>query len=166
MANHIRDIKRPVRMGEVYSVPCIVKGEDGKLLITPVIDHPHSDRENGQPETHYHADYRFIRTDMDGEPIKSHSRHVYLHAERPVAGRDGHLIHYPLPVVSEKFENVTHHSRIRRSKLNQKCIHKGKCPHRGYDLSQVEAVDGIITCPLHGLKFNAETKQLIKSQNQ
>ena len=41
-------------------------------------------------------------------------------------------------------------------------IHKGKCPHRGFDLSnEIPNKEGIITCPLHNLKFNAETKKLI-----
>jgi hypothetical protein len=158
---NILDIKRPVRLGEVYNVPCIVKAEDGHLFITPVIDHPHSDRENGQTEIHYHADYRFIRTDLNLKPVRNHSRHIYLHAERPVVGRDGHLIHYPLPVVSEQFANITHPNLIRRSKMKRKCIHRGRCPHRGYDLSQVAPVDGVITCPLHGLRFDASTNVII-----
>lgn len=31
-----------------------------------------------------------------------------------------------------------------------------------YDLSQVLPVNGEVTCPLHGLKFDAVTKKLLK----
>ena len=31
------------------------------------------------------------------------------------------------------------------------------CPHRGADLSSIEPEGGIITCPLHGLMWDAET---------
>ena len=35
------------------------------------------------------------------------------------------------------------------------------CPHRGAGLSGIEPVDGIITCPLHGLDWCAETGRLV-----
>ena len=38
-----------------------------KIDITPVINHPHTDKENGQYHTHYHADYRFIKTEKTVE---------------------------------------------------------------------------------------------------
>ena len=56
---------------------------------------------------------------------------------------------------------------ISRSKLKHKCIYKGKCPHRGYDLSQtISTYDinyggDVKLCPLHGLKFDAETGELL-----
>ena len=40
-----------------------------------------------------------------------------------------------------------------------------KCPHRGYDLSKEPIVNGVITCPLHNLKFDAITKKIIKLTN-
>ena len=53
---------------------------------------------------------------------------------------------------------------IKNSKLKHKCIHKGKCPHRGYDLSNVDPIDNQIHCPLHGLIFDAETKKIINRE--
>jgi nitrite reductase/ring-hydroxylating ferredoxin subunit len=41
----------------------------------------------------------------------------------------------------------------------------GKCPHKGIDLSNIEAEDGVITCPLHGLRFSEETKEIIWNTN-
>lgn len=35
------------------------------------------------------------------------------------------------------------------------------CPHRGIPLASVPAVDGIVTCPGHGLRWNIETGELV-----
>lgn len=170
---YIENIKRPVKKGELFLVPCIVKRDksfsndqrdwiglsdkDNRIThIMPVINHPHSDRENGQPEIHYHLDYRFIKhRDNSNFPtvINRHSSHVYGEVIRPT-NKDGELEYHILPVINEEFTGVTPVHLIKNSKLKHKCIHKGKCPHRGYDLSQVKSIDGVKTCPLHGLKFN------------
>jgi hypothetical protein len=150
---------RPVKLGEMYHVPCVVKRIGRMVFITPVINHPHSDRENGQTETHYHADFRFIRHKAL-KPLRTHSRHVFGHELRPSVPEHGTIEWHFLPVVNEdQSEGATNPAFIKHSKLKHKCIHNGKCPHRGYDLSQTEAVEGVITCPMHGLRFDANTKQ-------
>lgn len=154
----VEDVKRPLKVGEVYLVPCIVRERDETLCITPVINHPHNDVENGQSEVHYHVDYRFVRHRADANfptVVNRHSTHYFVENIRPQEGLDGDLEYFALPVVNDEFTGITPVKRIANSKLRHKCIHKGKCPHRGYDLSQVKAVDGKITCPLHGLEFDA-----------
>lgn len=37
------------------------------------------------------------------------------------------------------------------------------CPHKGVDLSGIQPVDGVITCPLHGLGWCAETGELVRT---
>lgn len=120
-----------------------------KEEVTPLINHPHSDKENGQKEVHYHADTRYyngtknLRVALPLKPNqKLEFRWLYKVAEEML---------YRTPV-----------SLTSKSTLKHQCIHKGKCPHRGYDLTNVEPIDGVITCPLHSLRFNATTKQLIK----
>lgn len=169
MANNydkVENIKRPLKLGEKFMVTCLVKREQDKIIaFTPVIDRPHTDLENGQPEVHYHADYRFILT----EETKSNSEGFIVIDERDgfklskprvEKGIDGEIEYHILPVVSEEHNGLAQQLFIRNSKLKHKCIHKGKCPHRGYDLSQEKAVDGIITCPLHSLKFDAKTGKI------
>jgi hypothetical protein len=34
------------------------------------------------------------------------------------------------------------------------------CPHRGASLCGVPAVEGVVTCPLHGLRFDAKSGQV------
>lgn len=185
MHQKVEDVKRPLKLGEVFLVPCVYKErwetyvgneEDlwrdvkeipnfvKKIDITPVFNHPHSDKENGQEEVHYHADFRFIRTNMDSDiPERTHSNHNWGHNIRPnkdmFRENDEGIVYFLLPVVNLEAKVITPVSMISKSKLKHKCIHKGKCPHRGYDMSQVEAdINGIKTCPLHGLKFNKNGK--------
>lgn len=179
----VTEIKRPLRKGEELLVPCIVKKVPNKtydrysflyeerdtdfLYVTPVIFHEHSDRENGQKEKHFHVDYRFVKTkSVESEyqtphTINNHSKHTFVTEYRPEKGVHGEIEWIKLPVIRPEFIGITHPKLIKNSKLKHKCIHKGKCPHRGMDLSQVPEKDGVITCPLHGLKFNAKTKELI-----
>jgi Rieske [2Fe-2S] domain len=174
----ITNLTKPPKVGELYLVPCIVwkseriiipiNNRDEETLWldleniynphgykvfeeyeVPIIDHAHNDVENGQPESHYHIDTRF----------------------RAITNETVYSIRFPLPLskdqrleyrikqcISLKVEFETSVKLIRKSKMKHNCIHKGKCPHRGYDLSQVVSENGIITCPLHGLKFNEKTK--------
>ncbi len=45
---------------------------------------------------------------------------------------------------------------------------KGKlgwiCPHKRFALGSVQAIDGVITCPLHGLRIDAESGKCIGAQ--
>lgn len=157
----IETINRPVKAGERYLVPCVVS-EDERIYITPVINHPHNDKENGQQEAHYHVDYRFLKHRNNApfpSVINKHSKYVFCDEIRPLANSP--IEYFIMPVINEEFSGITPVEKISKSKLKHKCIHRGKCPHRGYDLSQVKEVAGKIKCPLHGLEFNAQTKQLI-----
>ena len=172
-------VKRPLLKGELYLVPCIVREDyfqniedeqeifmdlhpfkrySKKMYVTPVFNLPHSDKENGQSEIHYHADFRFIKHNNDGNfPTvrNKHSKYIFCENVRLKEKIDGKLKYFVLPVINEDFKVITPVNLISKSKLKHKCIHKGKCPHRGYDLSQVKPIDGKITCPLHGLIFSS-----------
>ncbi|MFM7853883.1 MAG: hypothetical protein ACKO96_18650, partial [Flammeovirgaceae bacterium] len=91
----VEEIKRPLKKGEVFLVPCIVNRyeQDGhfSMYITPVFNSPHSDRENGQYEVHYHVDYRFVKfyksttNQFDfPRPKNKHSKHIFVESNRPV----------------------------------------------------------------------------------
>jgi nitrite reductase/ring-hydroxylating ferredoxin subunit len=170
--NYLKDVSRPIKLGEIFLVCCVVERDfDGNITsITPVLESKHSDKENGQDEIHYHTDFRFIKIEESNEESSgfkiTDSRKFFLNREdkfRIELLSNSRLEYMELEVLNE-ISGIGRAMTIfvRNSKLKHKCIHKGKCPHRGMDLSQVEPVDGVITCPLHSLQFNAETKQLIK----
>lgn len=162
----VEDIKEPLIKGKIYSVPCLVRYEDGKTYINPIINHPHNDKENGQDEAHYHIDYRFVKHENDSDfptVVNNHSYHYFVESTRPRKLVNGSLRYFELPMINEDFTGITPVKNISKSKLKHKCIHKNKCPHRGFDLSQVKDIDGVITCPLHGLKFNSKNGKLINT---
>jgi len=155
----VENIIRPLIIGESLLVPCVINGYN----ITPIVNHPHNDVENGQPETHYHADYRFIHffEEHNTPIIENGIEYTVSDKTRITKTNDIQIKYFSLIVIRTSYGGVNSPDSISKSKLKHKCIHKGKCSHRGFDLSQVEPVDGVITCPLHGLRYNAETKQLI-----
>lgn len=182
MYQKVEDVKRPLKKGEMFLVPCIIKEDyfgaaviNGTLThkegihITPILNHPHNDVENGQKESHYHTDYRFVKHDGSywyPHSINDHSEHIWALYPRVHSHQKIYLCHTLLPVINEDFVGLTPANFIKKSKLKHNCIYKGKCPHRGFDLSQTPIIDGKITCPLHGLQFNAETGELLTKLNE
>lgn len=122
-----------------------------KTAIIPLIDHPHNDVENGQPGIHYHVDTRFNSELVNGNKFYR----VYLPLQK------GRLEYRMLKAIAKDLIlSKTPVDLILKSKLKHKCIYKGKCPHRGYDLTNIEPVNGLITCPLHSLQFHASSGKL------
>jgi len=122
--------------------------------IIPVYNHPHSDKENGQKEVHYHVDSRYL------DPINSNIYGWPIRVSLPL-NENQKLEYQYLTRTGDHEKIITPVSLIKNSKLKHKCIHKGKCPHRGYDLSnEIPDQEGNITCPLHGLRFNKK-KEII-----
>lgn len=144
-------------VGEFYLVPIIHGKWYDRVADFPVIGHRHNDIEFFDFEReHYHLDFRFFR----GTGFKYAST-APLHAHegfplgKPVLKRrkclrDQHIFDGPSYIMSP----------FRKSFAGQQCA-KGKrgwvCPHRHIALGSTPAIDGIITCPLHGLRIEAET---------
>jgi hypothetical protein len=182
----VDELDQPPIVGEVYLVPCIVeynykketfiipKGENilrcdqygnywiqvedkEEITITyknvfPIINHKHSDKENGQDYDHYHLDSRFLVNEDGNMKVYSGIRW----------DKKDPLIEYiALTCIGVTFKHITPVQLISKSKLKHNCIHKNKCPHRGMDMSQVVPVNGVITCPLHGLQFDENTRNII-----
>lgn len=146
------------------------------LQVYPVINHLHNDRENGQDYYHYHVDYRFIQlipskredSNLSITP-KYHPYHDFapwlrydlrVNASGVDNSQDYKLEYHALRCIRVHQRGIA--GNVNQAKLAHHCIKNGKCPHRGYDLSQVVHINNVITCPLHGLKFDRITNQLIK----
>jgi len=123
--------------------------------VIPLIDHPHSDLENGQKEVHYHVDTRYV-----GNQPNIGNNKISTNIPRITKGMY-EMKYFDLIRYEDVHSSVTAPVFIKNSKLKHKCIHKGKCPHRGFNLENIEAINGVITCPLHGLKFESKSKKLI-----
>lgn len=169
----LTELKRPPNKGSSYLVPCLVfrrtledwEKIDNRIYI-PVYPNIHTDIESGQPYPHFHVDYRFIRGQDflfdEYDPILK----VYntLTAPSRINIKDNKKFTIkliPLRCRDSNHRYGTNPDLIAKTKLAHNCIWKGKCPHRGYDLSNEIPIDGIIICPLHGLKFDVNTKKVI-----
>lgn len=133
------------KIGQTYKVPCAVfNGEmTGKKYVVPIYDLPHNDRESGQYATHYHTDTRFI----SGKHLKSGLIPIRVHdnVQLKVYNRR-YYRHNELKSTDNKF--------IKDNTLNWNNVKEMKCPHKGYDLSNlIPDCNNIVTCPLHGLKI-------------
>lgn len=144
---------------------CLIIFDDNnkEVGLLPLFDHPHNDKENGQNETHYHSDLRYI--DLNSfKMTDKFKRKDQMRIDLPLKSNEK-LEYRELNKISD-INYITPVEFIHKSKLKHKCIHKGKCPHRGYDLSNVESINGVIECPLHGLQFNSKTKKIIKNNER
>lgn len=142
-------------------VKCVVKYVTNDLpIVIPLIDHPHSDKENGQPEVHYHIDTKYIG-------CQNHLRNykICTFEDLDEIRFDLNNIFKTIPLRKRHLHQImsTNPELIKNSKLKHKCIKNGKCPHRGMDLSKNKPnKNGEIICPLHSLKFDAISKKLIE----
>lgn len=131
-------------VGEKYLVPVAVLKTEQRAVVH---DLKHNDPENGQDHYHYHADSRFER----GGPG--------LH--RINADLVSEIIYALHECLNTQEERPTAFTLLTKFKLPRKCIINGKCPHKGYNLRNIEPIDGIIKCPMHGLEFDYETGKLL-----
>ncbi len=153
----IDEIKETPIIGEIYLVPCFVLGNK----IYPVINHLHNDKENGQSEQHYHVDFRFECVDNATEIGTNITSRIYPNRTE---FKNKKIEYVKMKCrLSDQLGSTPVHM-IKHSRLKHKCIYKGKCPHRGYDLSQVKPINGKIKCPLHGLEFDENNHKLLNDQ--
>ena len=166
-------LKEPPVKGRFYLVPAILWSWHGsrRHLWWPVIGNKHRDPEFFNfNHLHYHVDPRFLnrkhlaqlfhRRDVGklGDVLSMPLNSVFLPdgPGKPQLRRmrcAGAEILYPfadrVPVIG-----------LNKHHAGQQCA-RGKrgwvCPHKHVALGNVAPIDGVITCPLHGLRIDAET---------
>ena len=170
MAERITSLTAPPIVGRYYAVPTVAypwlrlsarpfpvflpKHEDGKHLHFP--------------HQHYHIDPRFLTAAefsaagrysplydawqvLQGYPLLNsnwaeHPPIVWLRRRCRVAD-----IPYRAPDVPQRLAPVFAGAQCKRARTGW------VCPHKHVPLGQFAAVDGVITCPLHGLQISAAT---------
>jgi len=163
------------KAGNRYMATCLVwpkkkfgtnELSDNLFWFFPVIDHPHNDIENGQKEIHYHIDSRFNWVhSKDLIPHICYDDKYYQRygqeSTRITPPKNSFIKRLPITAIGDVETKTTQTALIAKSNIKHRCIHKGKCPHRGYDLSNEVAKNNVITCPLHGLRFDAITEKIL-----
>lgn len=153
------DIKEPLEEGKEYLVPCHLVVEEGyldeikevmvgsKVFIYPLLP-IHTHKNNLR---HYHIDNRFVDVN------KEHSKYRFMFDGRiPTANLN---LQY-LRLRCKRDFIVCADSTI-QEEVGDMSI-DNKCPHLGYDLSQIKPINGVITCPMHNTKICALTKKTLK----
>lgn len=164
-------------VGKFYRVPCVLAHKRFACGAgwVPVIGPLHEDAEiiNFQDE-HFHIDWRFVtermlkRAQYFGamseftRPIQIRTSKLYGDQDKIVL--DGPVVKRLLchrefgtyPRRPARWQPVLD-AVYRDCKLKPGMV----CPHKGIPLESVRAVDGIVTCPGHGLRWNVETGELV-----
>lgn len=134
----VENLEHPPVIGKIYSVPCVFDTTSNEYF--PVYNYPHADKENGQPEIHYHIDTRFSE------------KHPFSVRFATSKSNPRHVSYRDLMCVRNIEVGKTPASFIKNSKLPKVCKNADICPHRGYNLKSIVAdAEGFKTCPMHGL---------------
>lgn len=173
-------LSEPPVVGRKYLVPTVFYGwlHQAKPRTWPVLLPFHSDADFlAFPDPHYHVDARFL-SPSDWQRANSYSS--YYDAPTTCQGvplaRRGET-HPPIVWRARTcHRSVIRYSGIATSRITRRLLpHYGNaqarrvrtgwvCPHRGYPLGSAPVVDGVITCPLHGLCIDAETGRVIPEE--
>jgi hypothetical protein len=137
----------------------------------PVWGHKHNDIEhfNFKP-LHYHIDPRFLTKRHTKETWCSGSRTVLQELQAQPLSHTGLKSGPRKPTLRRMRCSLSHAEwghpdALKVSDLNkdfagQQC-RSGKrglvCPHRYFPLGSIEAIDGVVTCPLHGMRIDVAT---------
>ncbi len=142
--------------GKEYIVDCIFAYPLGD---TPVIGIAHRDPELGVDTIHYHIDDRFV-SDDDLRKYYPFKNIVPIVEQDECLDRRFKLKKMCYRSINRSFKNggeLTKMQKFRDKlksdsfKLDMNCK---ICPHRNILLEKIKSKGGIITCPMHGLKFD------------
>ena len=167
-------MKTEYEIGRYYSVPTVTGNLATIRHDWPVFSDKHEDREIiGFDHVHYHVDWRFVSLRMFSRVANlryyTTSDKLYglvLH-EGPM--NDNNL---PAPIMRRRkyrgsFEQVL--GTFPKAKWMDKLVStyatcrlkNMTCPHRNISLANCPVVNGIVTCPGHGLRWNVETGKVV-----
>ncbi len=164
----IDTLTTPPVVGETYLVPCIIP--IGRVEWWPTLGGVHADPELGVPSDHQHYDVRFLSE----RQIRVLARDCHvpdrdaLFAAGRCAVKAGYItdrLYRPKRCLRELHEQGYFGAALEARYAGETLL-DGICPHRGANLRSVPVVDGCKTCPLHGLRWDAETGVLIPRREE
>lgn len=171
MLDRVDRLSSPPEPGKFYLIHNVFAEWDGHRDHWPVIGPFHTDKQFFAFDYgHYHIDGRFLNAHQ-----RDYAEHRFytLGAQiqrTPLMTRGGFNDPMPKPELKRRKCWISHldyeHSheepvqKLAKHFAGQQCAH-GKsgwiCPHQKAPLGSIAAIDGVITCPLHGLRFDAAT---------
>lgn len=181
---------RPVyEIGKMYAVPTVRYPWFGRVADWPIIGPRHADVEFFNFRSlHYHVDHRFLTNRQVAFLDRRHRYSISYGSGlaaaygNPLAQRDPNDFNqdlpHPKPIVRRllcRREWVPYPHGNQRAVQELRAAFADKhliqtpeghtCPHRGVSLATIEPDEnGVITCPLHGLRWCAKTGHAIPDQ--
>lgn len=166
----------PPTVGRHYLVRCIKNRANGRWY--PVLGPAHADPDlapiagPAAAMLHYHYDARFMRLGDVGISTRRKMLARGLAVEAALLS----AVHLVFSDTSLTFrrrrclrEMPPHHAHLptleethAADTLRGACK---VCPHRGIPLASLPAVDGVVTCPGHGLRWNVATGALVRGSH-
>lgn len=139
----------------------------------PVIGPKHEDREFFNfPIAHYHIDARFLpkgsfraERAVAGNPFHEHANAPF----GPIELRKRKCVRSDLELRLPYYANPRPIGELQRALAGHQCArgHGGFiCPHRKASLGSIASIDGVITCPLHGLRIDAQTGTVLSPEGR
>lgn len=172
---------KPYEVGKFYEVHCVYARLHSDIAWWPVMGEAHRDSEIiGFDPLHYHVDWRFVSSRLYKRYIQRARRGtleeyaipLMLMPEpgwnvRRIEESFSTLKHQQMKLMCKRQFSAYPRSRVPwLARLSEHhagtCLKRNVCPHRGYDLSHEPVVDGIVTCPLHGLSWNVNTGSCVQ----
>lgn len=164
-------------IGKLYKVPCIQVDGFGGMSggFIPIIAGEHEDGEIIKyPYQHFHVDWRFVPERVFDYYSFSGTPRVFAHVilredlhGRPVAiGQPVVKVRKckralpPYPHTQAPWTNAL------AAKFACAKLINGTCPHRGVKVSEMMRDGDILTCPGHGLRWNAITGEAVPPPDQ
>ena len=166
----VTELTQPALVGRYYLVPtieCSFLG--GRNRVWPVTGPLHTDAELGLPGHHYHVDGRFVSLGAAYE--LRHLRDLsFAIAAQPISifqaavwKRRRCLRKQPI-YPRQAAGGSKAFLALWAAFAGHQCKTGAAgwiCPHRGTALGSLPVTDGVITCPLHGLRIEAETGRVL-----
>ena len=158
------------QIGDFFIVRTVEFKRNNMLLKWPVFAKSHSDKDY-QPEEHYHIDWRFMTESIMLEHRKYY-QNLYPNYWKDLNAEYFEPIMKDTEVISESYEKWKYlrnfdFPKEQFIKIEKKMIDCGakmknmRCPHHGTNLTSCKPVNGVVTCPQHGLRWNIKTGELI-----
>lgn len=165
------EITKDPKIGETYLVRSVtikkeVKSELGDVYI-PVFSESHSDGKYGRGNEHFHVDWRFASEWLIEKKRKDfetvfHSdvinREYFTPIDKEWVLED---IYTEMKYLRDFPEFPKASFRLLEDKMKDAIMKYMICPHHGTNLISCRPIDGVVTCPQHGLKWNINTGKLV-----
>lgn len=157
-------LKEPPIIGQAYLVPTVFGQWHHLLRDWPVIGLKHDDIEHLNFEhVHYHLDTRFLRVSKD---LLRNAQYQPLHKLNSVPLGPVKLARRTCLREPQPFHGPAVFTGPFQGAFAGRQCGKGKrgwvCPHKHFPLGSIKAIDGVLKCPLHGLRIDAHTGKCLE----